>query len=423
MASNPTAKTLKEIVLSTPNDWFPWIEYIQSIVDPELWPYFDPDGDEEYHRPEMPPRPIIQTNSPASAPVPTPFSTTSTQTAGVTTRANLAAIAAAAAAAASSSSLAVPPPPTAAQEKEHQKNLDYYYKDFAIYKEFERKWERYRDAELKLRNRIHETVNVNKSAALLARKSVREWLITLRSSTAPSKAIYKQSIRTEYIRLMHNGFDIWPPGGPADWLAKWETLMVRSETHHEPIPNWLDDVVLVWVKVPELMVYFRTIEIEIQKETADYQYSDISAVITREWERRKQGLTLRYNKPKATRGAFSATFSGQEAPQAEDEEAAEKAPGTGGGRGKGRRQPPRGRYGGIRSSRSRSPKGAQQRSRSRDPCRGCGGPSHVFISCFLVRGIEKPWISEAARRKFGDNMRNESFRKEVEEFRRRSNAN
>lgn len=249
MNIDSTTKTSKDVMLFSSDDWYSWLDYIQSSVLSHLWKYFDPDKKEMYDEPEMPSRPTIETNEPEPEPETDSISISSTQTVGATPRA------------------------TAAQEKKYQKNLENYYQEFAIFEDLRTYWERYMDTELRLRNKIRETVHIHKSASLLAERSVRQWLTDLRTSTAPSEFTYKESIRTAYTRLMSYGFEIWPPRGPAEWLAKWETLMVRSENHKVPIRNWLEDVSLVWMRVPDLTVYFTTIELKILEEkTVGYKY-------------------------------------------------------------------------------------------------------------------------------------------------------
>lgn len=153
-------------------------------------------------------------------------------------------------------------------------------------------------------------------------ETVRQWLKDLKTSTEPSGATVHQTIRTDHQRLMMNGMIDWLTGGPSAWIAKWEDLIYRAREFKEPMTNWLADVSLVWQRVPDLTFYLKAIETDIMKEKdGDYSTAHISATIQREWERQKQGLALRYNKPRASRSAFATTtYDGQEAPEFQDHE-------------------------------------------------------------------------------------------------------
>lgn len=79
----------------------------------------------------------------------------------------------------------------------------------------------------------------------------------------------------------------------SNWLAKWEDLVYRAKQYKEAPPNWLEDVSMVWQRVPDLSVYFKNIELDIQQEkVAEYLYASDSATILQHWERRNQELTL-----------------------------------------------------------------------------------------------------------------------------------
>ncbi|MCJ1346700.1 hypothetical protein MMC31_004918 [Peltigera leucophlebia] len=166
--------------------------------------------------------------------------------------------------------------------------MEIYFKRHNIYRDTIRQWEKYNEWEAKLRERILATVAQQKAASLVAQNSVRQWLTDLKGSTQPPKASVKQNIRVEYSKLM--GYD-------------------------EPLPNWLEDISMVWQRVPDLHVYFKTIELDIQEENVDkHSCASICAKIQQHWEGKKQSLTLRYSKPRSTRSAFTTqevTFDGE----------------------------------------------------------------------------------------------------------------
>ncbi|MCJ1266662.1 hypothetical protein MMC22_006547 [Lobaria immixta] len=165
-----------------------------------------------------------------------------------------------------------------------------YYKDYNIYKEEARHWEKYNDLKVKLRERIQSTVAPQKKVTLCSIYSVRKWLTDLKASTAMP-------------------------------LAKWEEIISQSIRYDEPLRTWLRDVCLVWERVPELSNYFSTVQTRIDELNTDtYTPASISAMIQRRWEHKKQGSMLRVaKKPRATRSAFSTQAvprNGEEAPDA-----------------------------------------------------------------------------------------------------------
>ncbi|MCJ1349688.1 hypothetical protein MMC31_007929, partial [Peltigera leucophlebia] len=246
------------------------------------------------------------------------------------------------------------------------------------------------------------------------------------------------------------------PNRPSAWLGKWENLIYRAKQYDEPLPNWLEDVNMVWQRVPDLHVYFKTIELNIQEENIDkHSCASISAKIQQHWERKKQSLTLRYSKPKSTQSAFATqevTFDGEGATaplsftsgyEAKPDDAAKpkmdkkkrKRASRSKTLGRGRRVSSTKRQ---NQTRSRSPK-IEGRSQSRkfedqscsskskdrknpdkytDPCKACGGTKHGFSSCFLVKGDDKDWLLKENRKTFDENMKIPQFKKTLDEFRR-----
>ena len=332
-----------------------------------------------------------------------------------------------------------PPQVRNARISRNQRLEDLYFKRFQVFKEYERKWDKFHDIEAKLRERIQSTVAPQKKATLRSIYSVRQWLTALRDTTALPVETIRLNIQLEYKKQMGNTHLDWPSGGPTIWLAKWEELLNRAERYEENLPTWLRDVCLVWEQVPDLIAFFSNVKQSIRKgTTAEYTSAEISSSIHFYWEHRKQRSTLKpVNKPKATRSAFTAqdaTLNGEEAPDASvTSDSAETTAGAAkqSKRSTKRKQrksrnPQRGRRtdsteedSNQSSNRSRSPKANRTKSdRKRDPCDACGGTSHAFSECYLVLGQERDWLSDEAREAFKNNMKAANFKKRVDDYRK-----
>lgn len=167
---------------------------------------------------------------------------------------------------------------------------------------------------------ITSTVVQEKKISLRSIYSVRQWLAGLKTSTALPDETVKQNIQLEYRKFTNVAFVDWPSGGPTAWLSKWEELINRADQYEDPLPTWLRDICLVWERVSALNVFFTNVQIDIQQNTAtNYTPDSVRGSITRFWEHKKQGLSLRVaGRPKATRSAFTTqkvTFDGEEAPE------------------------------------------------------------------------------------------------------------
>lgn len=408
-------KSTQDIVLFNQQGYHQWYDDVRGSVASHLWPYFDPESEAVY------PVPV--------APVPPASSTIadSTISTGISTEAESSTAASSqtvpgtqgTSARAASISLATEATLFSRRPKPYKEDMEYYFKLHTIYRDDLKQWEKFNEAEARLRDKIRKTVAPEKLAPLSASRPVREWLKDLKASTAPTRGTVRQNIWIDYQRFMMNGLIDWPSGGPGNWLAKWEDLVYRAREFEEPLPNWLSDVSLVWQKVPDLMFEFKAIERDIRnEEVGDYTKAQISAIIQQAWERRKQGLALRYTKPRSTRSAFAAvTFEGQEAPEFEEEgeEAAdsELLPLESTRKRKHQATP---------RTRSKSPTAQNDRTthQNRDPCEACGG-NHLYRACYLVLGISRSFISTKAKKTFEDKMKDAQFKKRVEEFRRLAN--
>ena len=242
-STNTAAKAAKDLILSNPSTYHQWFANLRGAVPNHLWPYFDPEYDAMFVEPVPPIEPV---NKPVNN-LPRVGAASGTRASAVS----------------GSRAATETPEQQTAREAQYEKRMEPYFKRHTIYRDNLRQWEKYNECEAKLRERILGTVAQQKAAPLVPQNTVRKWLIDLKASTEPPKATVKQSIRVEYQRLMSVGFVEWPTGGPNNWLANWEDLVYRAKQYDEPLLNWLTDVSMVWQQVPDLNVYFKTVEIDI----------------------------------------------------------------------------------------------------------------------------------------------------------------
>ena len=269
------------VILSEPASWDQWYEDTKASVPSQMWRYFDPGSDATLTEPVEPVMPVDE---------PPPAGNE-------------------------------PPQARNARISRNQRLEDVYFKRFGVFKENERKWDRYHEIEAKLRERIQSTVAPQKKATLRTIYYVRQWLTALRDSTALPVETLRLNIQLEYRKLMGNTHLDWPTGGPTTCLARWKEIINKAEWYTKNLPTWLRDVCLVWEQVPDLAVYFSNVNLSIRKHTtAEYTPAEISSSTHFHWEHRKQRSTLKpVSKPKATRSAFATqavTLNGDEAPDA-----------------------------------------------------------------------------------------------------------
>lgn len=213
-----------------------------------------------------------------------------------------------------------------------------------------------------------------KAAKLRADLPVRTWLKDLKASTAPPENVTKRSISVEYHRFIGYGNREWPSDGPSNWLAKWEEILTRAEQFGVSFDNWLTDVSTVWREVPELAVYFRTVERKVIEGKEDkYTPASIASAIQQHWERKKEGTAVKFSRPRTTRLAFAtdATFNGEEAPEDEDTTATKKKS----TKKRGRNAATNNNEAGPSPGQS-NPKRVDNKDDS-FPCSACGGPTHI----------------------------------------------
>ncbi|MCJ1423731.1 hypothetical protein MMC29_001615 [Sticta canariensis] len=115
MLSNATKGEV--VILSEHSTWDQWYEDTRATVPGQLWKYFDPDSVAVITEPVPPVKPVDDT--PLERPE--------------------------------------PPQVREAREARNNRKEDIYYKDYSIFTEDERKWDRYHDIEAKLRERIKST--------------------------------------------------------------------------------------------------------------------------------------------------------------------------------------------------------------------------------------------------------------------------
>lgn len=115
MASSTVAKIKTYVViLSEPTSWEQWYEDTRTSVPSQMWKYFDPDSDAVLTEPVKPVRPEDE---------PPPEGNE-------------------------------PPQARNARVARNHRREDVYYKEFGIFKESERKWDKYHDIDARLRERI-----------------------------------------------------------------------------------------------------------------------------------------------------------------------------------------------------------------------------------------------------------------------------
>lgn len=398
MASSAATARSDLVILSAPSTWEQWFEETRSAVPDQLWKYFNPDDNAEAIEPDTPVRPVDEPPPPG------------------------------------------PEPPQQRKDRiaGNKERLDIYYRDYNIYKEEARHWEKYNDVKARLRERIQSTVAPQKKSTLRSIYSVRKWLTDLKASTAMPLGTIQANIQHKYHKLMGTALLDWPSRGPTTWLTKWEEIISQSIRYDEPLRTWLRDVCLVWERVPELSNYFSTVQTSIDElDTDKYTPASISAMIQRRWEHKKQGSTLRVaNKPRTTRSAFptqAVTLNGEEAPDTsvtpESTEATAETPKQpkrstkrkqrkSQNNQRGRRTDSNEESSNQSTNRSRSPKSRTANDRSHDPCVACGGTSHTFSRCYLVLGQERDWLTDEARDAFKNNMKAASFKKRVDDYRK-----
>ena len=305
---------------------------------------------------------------------------------------------------------------------EFDRQTDVYYKEHAVYRKAAREYDRYLDAEIKLRNKITITVFSEKEALLPSDLFVRQWLRLLINFTESNPVLMKESVDVEYQKFMASGFREWPAGGPQQWLAKWENLLVKFERYGIDIINWMAHVFAVWQDVFDLISYFKSLERDRSWGTlSEVHFIRISRDIQREYDQRKQRQTLRHSKTKAIRSAFSAvvpSYFGIEAPEFAENESEEAEDLAVASAGPETPQEPRSRPRNKRANTTKQGEDARKRFKSRPNlfCKGCGG-NHMMKNCFLVLGKDKSWITEESRKIFEDNMKNPAFHKHVESVR------
>jgi hypothetical protein len=356
MATSTSSSTI-EIILDKPEHYHAWFSAIQDSVPEDLWPYFDPEDDEEYEKPE----PVL-------------FSTIR---AGATTLANL----------------------TAAERSQYATLRSVYNHDVTQY-------QRFLSEQAKLRTKIRNTVSETKKHQLQADESVRDWLTHLETSTKPTDAQMKDIIRVRHRTLLGAKYVDWPTAGPEKWITEWQKLMIDCETWcptlHE---DWASDFNLVWGEVPGAKrLCDRLVEAISSGNIDDWDIYQASRELRQAWDQKsiRSGMKVA-SRGKITRAAFAVEprFDGMPPNVAEDEQdeptSADK--------------PSRKRAGTETAQKEGNQRGHKK---NKKPCWGCLG-SHSPHQCVLISGhnARDIPIPPECQKAFDDKMKSASFAKKI----------
>ena len=83
-------------------------------------------------------------------------------------------------------------------------------------------YQQYLTKETKVRGKIMSTTTMATKAFLQEDKSVRQWIISLQSTTMPTDGQMTDIIRARHQKVVGSRFIAWPMGGPYKWLDKWQ---------------------------------------------------------------------------------------------------------------------------------------------------------------------------------------------------------
>lgn len=170
----------------------------------------------------------------------------------------------------------------------NQKNKDVYFKQFQVFRENKKKWDKDHIVNIKLREYIQSIVATQKKATLCTIYPVCQWLIALRDLTALLVEILGLNIQLEYEKLMRNTHFDWPSSSLTLLLARWKELINKKKRYEKNFPTLLRDVCLIWEQVLDLIIYFSNIKLSFWKNTTDiYTPAIISLIIFFYWEHHK----------------------------------------------------------------------------------------------------------------------------------------
>ncbi len=155
---------------------------IEALVPSQIWKYFVPDGDNSLTEP-------VEHKMPMDEPIPDRNK---------------------------------PPQVSNAHITRNHRYQDVHFKLFQVFRENKRKWDRYREVDSKLGERIQSTLALKKKVTLCTIYSVCQWLTVLKDLTTLKVKTLWFNIQLEYRKLMENTHFDWPAGGPTLWLARWE---------------------------------------------------------------------------------------------------------------------------------------------------------------------------------------------------------
>ena len=185
MTSSSNTKVIKDVILSDESTWKPWYNVIKASAE-QYWRYFDPEDFHTFPEPFALVQPLPELLPVAGVPLATAGpSTRSTPAPGTVTET---------------------PAQQAARELRNKKQLEVFFKDHNLYNQQKRDWEKVAGAQSKLRDRIQSSVAQHNASMLDADLSVRQWLQTLKASTALPLATLQRSLKVEYQRFILVGY-------------------------------------------------------------------------------------------------------------------------------------------------------------------------------------------------------------------------
>lgn len=197
MAMKDTTKT--GIILTTPEDWEPWIKRLQANVDEEIWPHIDPGTD---HLPDSAEE-LLQK---PQRPQPTDFNPQAQ------TYANL----------------------EAAQRREYEAARKFYDQDLKLY-------QRQREALQAARAYISNTISPSKEILLDQSQSVYHWLTILQDDTKPTPSYMRKQAQQLYTEAL-KGLKLAKIN---QWLDRWEHAMKIARKYNlsqTTSGEWLQDL-------------------------------------------------------------------------------------------------------------------------------------------------------------------------------------
>jgi len=362
-----TLSDTREIILSGPENYYEWLQVTKSTISKKSWKYVDPEESDEC--PEPGPYPTLRTPSQGNV---------STCTSSATANGGL----------------------TTLDLQIHTAQCNEWRVIKEQHKEFTVE-------ETKLRERIQRTVDPTKRTRLVAAKSTREWLTSLRDSYKPDLVYYQQSIISRYTQIVSVYYSHWPTNGPERWLSQWEQLLDLNEEYNKQHQfNWRQDFHGTWKRVSDARYEVDKIREDISQGTLTYHQA--ASMLRMAWS---QTNASAYQKPASKTHAIRAAFPviprfDNDEPEPSELElptVATAIPQSSSGSSRKRA--------GTRS-RQRGP----SKKRDQPPCTYCDG-KHRSEECFLALGIKEDKVVKENQEVFMRRIKNSAVREKVEALR------